>query len=709
MMRLRICMVAGLVAAATWYTYSKLHFEEDPVQSLASRDAVEDSLFDRFHAASPFQGKLFVELDGSSDSQRQEIEEVIAEAGYRPLRPTTAAPLAEQLLKLAPAILPQADIEQALSAQAVAARARELVFLVSLPGAAGAVEGVQQDPLGLARQVGEAGTRLFRSREAADQPSPRVFLSPATLSYEKIERVYRRLLESAQPVRAISGDFFALANYQAVRRDIFVCSVISLPLNALLFWIFVRRWKFLGFLFVGSLVSYVAGLLALAALQSSVLTLVLVFTSTFVSFNNEYLVHLCGLDPTRASVNRLSLGSAIGTTFLGFAALLFADAVIVRQIALVSIGGMLGFLSFLLVFSDVLATIHLRPWRWQMWSVRARPLLAIALALIAGVLLVGMPGLRTRVDTFGVTNQRLREQADYFGQRASQVAGATILAIEAGDDPAGTWQAAGTAAGERLVPHPLALWRPLSQQMAHVQRLNAGYTTAVESLRQHLADGGIRLTLPPPPTFMTVSAQSFLRLSADLWPAPTWLEEGGHPWLILGLRGAEADQATQLFAALGRRIVVLTPRAHYDALLTQMSRQILGLFAAGLLAMALYLVVLHRSWQRLLYILLPLGVAFTALLALLRWSGTYEVNLIHLTGFALVIALAIDYSSIAVSSGFGELERTKVLITGLSTLASFGTLVLARHPVLRDLGITVALGCVVSLAFALFLRLQEEP
>jgi predicted exporter len=46
-----------------------------------------------------------------------------------------------------------------------------------------------------------------------------------------------------------------------------------------------------------------------------------------------------------------------------------------------------------------------------------------------------------------------------------------------------------------------------------------------------------------------------------------------------------------------------------------------------------------------------------------------------------------------------------VLLTGLCTLATFGVLVLARHPVMRELGITVAIGCGVSLAFALFVRL----
>jgi len=102
-------------------------------------------------------------------------------------------------------------------------------------------------------------------------------------------------------------------------------------------------------------------------------------------------------------------------------------------------------------------------------------------------------------------------------------------------------------------------------------------------------------------------------------------------------------------------------------------------------------------------------------LAFAVWArvGGFHVNIIHVMGWSLVIALAIDYTAVAVSSDHAPAETSKVLLTGLSTLATFGVLAFARHPVLRDLGFTVLLGCGLSLLLALFVRVapagREAP
>lgn len=706
---LRVGLIAVLVSVAAWYGQRTLTLEDDPIRSLADNRTVEASLFERFLTQSPYKGKLFVEFSGLSDNERQGVDAAIAEAGYVPAgAPGAASTPPARLVDLAPAILPLVTVETALAATAIADRARAIELMASLPGATALLGTLAQDPLGLARHVSSAGSRVFDSSHGPGGAAIRIYESPRVLSYEKVGHLYDRLVRSADRVRAISDDFFALANYRTIRRDFVVCTAISLPLNFALFWIFVRRADFLVFLFVGSLVSYAAGVLALAVCEASVFTLALVFTSTFVSFNNEYLVHLCGLDPARSSTNRLSLGSAIGTTFIGFLALLFARAAIVRQMALVSIGGMAGFLIFLFLFRDVLADIHLRIWRWPMLSVGRRSLLAGSIAVAGLVAAAGMPALRTRVETFGVMNDFLRREADYFGGKAGRNGGETVVAVEAGDDPAAAWQALATAAGTGLGPHPLTILQPVEEQTRTVQFLNAHYHEAVESLRKHLESDGIRLAAAPRLSpFEILGEQDFLRRTADLGPAPTWIEDAGRRWLVVGLREADADRAEQRIAGINRKVVVLSPKAHFNRLLTGMSRQVMELFVAGLIAISVYLIALQRRWDRLLYIVLPLALSLVAFLGWLQSRQYYELNFIHLTGFALVLAVAVDYSSIAVSSGFGSLERTKILVTGLSTLASFGTLIVARHPALHDLGVTVTVGCAVSLAFALFIRLNE--
>jgi len=706
----RTGVVALLVGAAVWIIAARLTVEDDPLRSLNDRDAEETALFERFHAESPFQGELFVEMDSLPQNERRAFDAAIAQAGYRPVGAGRSFEgLLGRLVELAPAVLEEKDIEETLSPSAIGDRASEILMVATLPGSSALFETLAEDPLGLAKHVrGAIGRTLGRSRASAS-PTIRVYESPRPLSYEKVGELYDRWVGISNRVHAISGDFFALANFRAIRRDIVVCTAVALPLNFVLFWIFVRRWNFLAFLFVGSIVSYAAGLFALSVSAGPVFTLVLVFTSTLVSFNNEYLVHLCGLDPSRSSENRLSLGSAIGTTFIGFVALLFASAVIIRQIALVSIGGMIGFLLFLFAYRDVLSRIHLRTWRWPMLSLSKQSLLAGSVAVICILFWLGMPTLRTRVESFGVREDHLQREAEYFGARAEHITGETILAVEVREDPGVVWEAIKRTSGADLAPHPLLFLRSGEEQQRNAAFLKQRYNEAVELLRERLERGGIRLPSGRlPPSFGVQNAAEFLHRTGDLWPSPTWIEDGGRRWLVIGVHEADADKAEKALAGKGRRVTVLNPKIHYDRLLTGISAQLLALFVAGLVGIGAYLIALQRRVFRLLYVTFPLGLALAAFLAWIRWVGPYEVNFIHLTAFALVISLAVDYTCIAVSTGFGELERTKILVTGLSTVASFGILMAARHPVLRAIGATVTLGCGVSLVFALFVRLKED-
>jgi predicted exporter len=105
-------------------------------------------------------------------------------------------------------------------------------------------------------------------------------------------------------------------------------------------------------------------------------------------------------------------------------------------------------------------------------------------------------------------------------------------------------------------------------------------------------------------------------------------------------------------------------------------------------------------------VLAPLSLSALAFAVHARVSGS-SVDIVHVLAFSLVIALATDYTSIVVSTGHAPPEQAKILLTGASTLATFAVLWSARHPVLRELGATVTLGCAVSLAFALLVRLPS--
>ena len=79
-------------------------------------------------------------------------------------------------------------------------------------------------------------------------------------------------------------------------------------------------------------------------------------------------------------------------------------------------------------------------------------------------------------------------------------------------------------------------------------------------------------------------------------------------------------------------------------------------------------------------------------------------NLINVIAAILIIGLGVDYGIFMVnklSNGTGRSTERAVCVSGLTTLAGFGALVLARHPALHSIGVTVLLGITAAVPSAL--------
>jgi predicted exporter len=120
--------------------------------------------------------------------------------------------------------------------------------------------------------------------------------------------------------------------------------------------------------------------------------------------------------------------------------------------------------------------------------------------------------------------------------------------------------------------------------------------------------------------------------------------------------------------------------------------------------MAVFLV--FRSPLRCAAVLLPMlaGLAFS--LAFFRVAGI-AVNMFHAVALPLVIALSVDYGIFMQAVLEGRMDgdgKKGVLLSALTTLAGFGSLLLARHPALFSLGLSVTGGIAAALAAALWLQ-----
>ena len=130
----------------------------------------------------------------------------------------------------------------------------------------------------------------------------------------------------------------------------------------------------------------------------------------------------------------------------------------------------------------------------------------------------------------------------------------------------------------------------------------------------------------------------------------------------------------------------------------QLSREIGADFsrfisAAGIAVLVL-LLLLFRRLQNVLLALLPVLTGLLVMFGGMGWLGL-EMNLFNVVASILIIGLGVDYGIFMVCHGQQEEDLASsraILISGLTTLIGFGALVLAKHPALHSIGLTVLLG-----------------
>jgi len=116
------------------------------------------------------------------------------------------------------------------------------------------------------------------------------------------------------------------------------------------------------------------------------------------------------------------------------------------------------------------------------------------------------------------------------------------------------------------------------------------------------------------------------------------------------------------------------------------------LFAA--LAVLALLLLLFRRLSDVLLALLPVLTGLLVMFGGMAWLGL-EMNLFNVVAAILIIGLGVDYGIFMVCHGQQPeslASSRAVLVSGLTTLVGFGALVLARHPAMYSIGLTVLLG-----------------
>jgi predicted exporter len=113
-----------------------------------------------------------------------------------------------------------------------------------------------------------------------------------------------------------------------------------------------------------------------------------------------------------------------------------------------------------------------------------------------------------------------------------------------------------------------------------------------------------------------------------------------------------------------------------------------------------------RSRSRVLRVIAPMAITTLVVLAALRGAGV-SLTLFHLISLILVAGLGLDYALFFERAAADPAEQRRtlhaILVCSASTLLVFALLATSSLPVLRAIGLPVAIGVVSNFVLALLL------
>lgn len=171
-------------------------------------------------------------------------------------------------------------------------------------------------------------------------------------------------------------------------------------------------------------------------------------------------------------------------------------------------------------------------------------------------------------------------------------------------------------------------------------------------------------------------------------------------------------RTAELAAAMAGQqgVIYLDMKAESDAMIGFYTGRAWRWLALGGAA-ALVALVLGLRDLRVIRVLAAVGAAVLVTVAVLAASGL-RLTLIHLVALQLVAGVGLDYALFFARRQLDEEERARTLRTLVTcnamTLLSFGLLSLCRTPILRDIGLTVAIGALAAMCFS-FLFVGQRP
>jgi len=204
----------------------------------------------------------------------------------------------------------------------------------------------------------------------------------------------------------------------------------------------------------------------------------------------------------------------------------------------------------------------------------------------------------------------------------------------------------------------------------------------------------------------TISSESLHELGIQEFVDVLAMRDGDD-FLVLTLLPDTMDNAALLNDYTERELgAQFVSGSRFRELLGRAMRiDVLRFSGSALAGVVLLNAILFRNPRKTLLALLPIGMGVTTVLAVM-YSFGQALNLFHIVSLPLIIGLGADYGIFMVCRSEQSAQHQTaraVLFSGLTTLCGFGVLVLARHPALHSIGITVLTGVGAAMITALWI------
>jgi len=655
--------------------------------------------------------------------------------------------LREALLSQRLSLLPVKTQEQLLANPS--AYLKQRAAQLAEPFSAAGVIPLSQDWLGFAQQAQNrlqtppasalsyeiaSGTLQIRTKAQtslllrAQTLSDAFAAAPSQSLAEQIQQDRAVLAKEGAQLLVAGGPLYAEAGRGQAIEEISLIGSLSLGGIVLLLLLALRRLRALLAL-LPVLVGLLCGFASCVALFGSIHILTLVIGASLIGVAVDFPLHWLGKSyagnwQAQPALRKVLPGLVMSllASLIGYLSLLFTPFIALTQTAIFSAAGLLGaFACTLWQLPTCFERFAPRPWPPLLMLANGllnlrqapRPVLGLLALLLVLITAGGLQRLSLKDDLrqWLALPPALLEEARQIGEQTGLMPTSQFFLVQAPNEDA-LLQRQGQLARklDKLIERgELGAYNALSQLVApqaEQRALQSALASWQEDLLQPLTAIGI-----PPAILQTELAniqqlppvrikQALQNPAAERWRS-LWLGEyDGQSAALVTLFNLKSANALNGLAETieGAELIDRSGELNQLFSATRIKAGELKLLSYLAAALLLWFGLGRSAVWRILSV--PL-LACVLCLGVLGWLGQ-PLTLFSLFGLLLVSALGVDYA-IFMYQGVGgaAVSLVGVLLSGATTLLSFGLLALSQTPVIAGFGLTLTLGIGFSLLLAI--------